>query len=74
MTGRRANAPDAPHRIIEPITSRCSKFRFKPLDTGSTAARLKEICLAEKVDCPEEVRTLETASCAQHNVKEAKGG
>ncbi|POY70613.1 hypothetical protein BMF94_6391 [Rhodotorula taiwanensis] len=41
-------------RIIEPITSRCSKFRFKPLDTGSTAARLKEICLAEKVDCPEE--------------------
>ncbi|GAA6062352.1 hypothetical protein JCM10212_005694 [Sporobolomyces blumeae] len=41
-------------RIIEPITSRCSKFRFKPLDTGSTEARLKEICLAEKVDCPDE--------------------
>ncbi|GAA5978550.1 hypothetical protein JCM10908_004400 [Rhodotorula pacifica] len=41
-------------RIIEPITSRCSKFRFKPLDTGSTASRLKEICLAEKVDCPDE--------------------
>ncbi|GAA5966832.1 hypothetical protein JCM8115_002289 [Rhodotorula mucilaginosa] len=41
-------------RIIEPITSRCSKFRFKPLDTSSTAARLREICLAEKVDCPDE--------------------
>ncbi|GAA5905412.1 hypothetical protein JCM5296_003710 [Sporobolomyces johnsonii] len=41
-------------RIIEPITSRCSKFRFKPLDTGSTEARLKEICLAESVDCPAE--------------------
>ncbi|GAA5848690.1 hypothetical protein JCM8547_004596 [Rhodosporidiobolus lusitaniae] len=41
-------------RIIEPITSRCSKFRFKPLDTGSTEARLKEICLAENIDCPDE--------------------
>ncbi|GAA6008914.1 hypothetical protein JCM10207_004023 [Rhodosporidiobolus poonsookiae] len=41
-------------RIIEPITSRCSKFRFKPLDTGSTESRLKEICLAEKVDCPDD--------------------
>ncbi|GAA5862225.1 hypothetical protein JCM3774_004830 [Rhodotorula dairenensis] len=41
-------------RIIEPITSRCSKFRFKPLDTSSTAMRLREICHAEKVDCPEE--------------------
>ncbi|GAA5858476.1 hypothetical protein JCM5353_008902 [Sporobolomyces roseus] len=41
-------------RIIEPITSRCSKFRFKPLDTSSTSLRLKEICLAESVDCPDE--------------------
>ncbi|GAA5985174.1 hypothetical protein JCM11641_005475 [Rhodosporidiobolus odoratus] len=41
-------------RIIEPITSRCSKFRFKPLDTGSTEARLKEICLAENVSCPDD--------------------
>ncbi|GAA5878413.1 hypothetical protein JCM16303_002765 [Sporobolomyces ruberrimus] len=40
-------------RIIEPITSRCSKFRFKPLDTSSTSLRLKEICLSESVDCPE---------------------
>ncbi|GAA5996222.1 replication factor C subunit 2 [Rhodotorula paludigena] len=41
-------------RIIEPITSRCSKFRFKPLDTGSTESRLREICVAEKVDLPDE--------------------
>ncbi|GAA5945105.1 replication factor C subunit 2 [Sporobolomyces koalae] len=41
-------------RIIEPITSRCSKFRFKPLDTSSTSLRLKEICLKESVDCPDE--------------------
>ncbi|GAA5851306.1 hypothetical protein JCM9279_001100 [Rhodotorula babjevae] len=41
-------------RIIEPITSRCSKFRFKPLDTTSTEARLRDICLAEKVDCPDD--------------------
>lgn len=42
--------------IIEPITSRCSKFRFKPLDTTSTESRLREICAAENVDCPDEVR------------------
>ncbi|BGP37984.1 Subunit of heteropentameric Replication factor C (RF-C) [Rhodotorula kratochvilovae] len=44
-------------RIIEPITSRCSKFRFKPLDTTSTESRLREICLAEKVDCPDAALT-----------------
>ncbi|GAA5912412.1 hypothetical protein JCM6882_005505 [Rhodosporidiobolus microsporus] len=41
-------------RIIEPITSRCSKFRFKPLDTTSTETRLREICSAESVDCPDD--------------------
>ncbi|KAK4058774.1 Subunit of heteropentameric Replication factor C (RF-C) [Microbotryomycetes sp. JL221] len=41
-------------RIIEPITSRCSKFRFKPLDVGSTELRLKEICQKENVDCPDD--------------------
>ncbi|KAL8293086.1 hypothetical protein RQP46_000780 [Phenoliferia psychrophenolica] len=41
-------------RIIEPITSRCSKFRFKPLDVTSTSLRLKEICLKESIDCSEE--------------------
>ncbi|TNY20236.1 replication factor C subunit 2/4 [Rhodotorula diobovata] len=41
-------------RIIEPITSRCSKFRFKPLDTSSTEARLRDICVAENVNCPDD--------------------
>lgn len=36
-------------RIIEPITSRCSKFRFKPLDTTSTRARLEHICTNENI-------------------------
>ena len=34
-------------RIIEPLTSRCDKFRFKPLARGTLAARLQMI--AEKV-------------------------
>ena len=36
-------------RIIEPLTSRCSKFRFKPLDTSSTSARLRHIAQVEDV-------------------------
>lgn len=40
---------DVGHSIIEPITSRCSKFRFKPLDQGNTLARLQEICEKESV-------------------------
>ena len=42
-------------RIIEPLTSRCSKFRFKPLDTSSTSIRLKEIAAAENVDVSDDV-------------------
>ncbi|KAI0670573.1 replication factor C [Trametes maxima] len=36
-------------RIIEPLASRCSKFRFKPLDPGSTSTRLAQIASAENV-------------------------
>lgn len=36
-------------RIIEPLASRCSKFRFKPLDPTSTSTRLAEIAAAENV-------------------------
>ena len=39
---------DSP-RIIDPLASRCSKFRFKPLDPGSTSARLAQIASAENV-------------------------
>lgn len=38
-------------RIIAPITSRCAKFRFKPLDTTVLDDRLHHICKEEKVSC-----------------------
>ena len=34
-------------RIIEPVASRCSKFRFRPLDVASTEARLLHIAQME---------------------------
>ncbi|XP_046989547.1 replication factor C subunit 4 [Schistocerca americana] len=36
-------------RIIEPLTSRCTKFRFKPLDRSMILERLQYICTEEKV-------------------------
>lgn len=36
-------------RIIEPVASRCSKFRFKPLDSQDTKARLEYIAAEEGV-------------------------
>jgi replication factor C subunit 2/4 len=42
-------------RIIDPLASRCSKFRFKSLDGGDAAARLKEIIKAENVACDDGV-------------------
>ena len=37
------------YRIIEPLTSRCSKFRFKPLHDEILVKKLKEICGKESV-------------------------
>ncbi|KAG6376196.1 P-loop containing nucleoside triphosphate hydrolase protein [Boletus reticuloceps] len=46
-------------RIIEPLASRCSKFRFTPLDSSSTSSRLMHIATAEHVNVtPEVVATL----------------
>ncbi|KAL4251617.1 activator 1 small subunits family protein [Abortiporus biennis] len=36
-------------RIIEPLASRCSKFRFKPLDSSSTSLRLHQISSLENI-------------------------
>lgn len=38
-------------RIIDPLASRCSKFRFKSLDQGNARKRLKEIAELEGVRC-----------------------
>ncbi|RZF45980.1 hypothetical protein LSTR_LSTR016430 [Laodelphax striatellus] len=37
--------------IIDPLTSRCSKFRFKPLGEGMMHSRLELICREENVKC-----------------------
>ena len=42
-------------RIIEPITSRCAKFRFKPLADDILRDRLKHIATAEKIEFEDEV-------------------
>ena len=42
-------------RIIEPLASRCSKFRFKPLDSSSARLRLEHIARAEQVPTNQDV-------------------
>ncbi|KAF8520216.1 P-loop containing nucleoside triphosphate hydrolase protein [Hysterangium stoloniferum] len=42
-------------RIIEPLASRCSKFRFTPLDDGSARTRLEHIAREEGIDVSAEV-------------------
>ncbi|XP_011618260.1 replication factor C subunit 4 isoform X2 [Takifugu rubripes] len=42
-------------RIIEPLTSRCSKFRFKPLDNHIQETRLLDICEKENLKYSKEV-------------------
>ncbi|KAI6099899.1 P-loop containing nucleoside triphosphate hydrolase protein [Pisolithus croceorrhizus] len=44
-------------RIIEPLASRCSKFRFTPLDPLSTSSRFTYIAAAERVEISPEVVT-----------------
>jgi replication factor C subunit 2/4 len=43
------------NRIIEPLASRCSKFRFKPLAQGSSEARVQMIADAEGVQAEDGV-------------------
>ena len=42
-------------RIIDPITSRCAKFRFRPLPTEAVVPRLLDVARAENVACSSEV-------------------
>lgn len=41
-------------RIIPPLTSRCTKFRFKPLNESMIFERLQYICKQEGVICSDE--------------------
>ncbi|KAL3272464.1 hypothetical protein HHI36_013943 [Cryptolaemus montrouzieri] len=50
-------------RIIEPLTSRCSKFRFKSLNESMINERLRLICKEEGILCEEDtLKTLVEAS------------
>uniref|UniRef100_K3W771 AAA+ ATPase domain-containing protein n=1 Tax=Globisporangium ultimum (strain ATCC 200006 / CBS 805.95 / DAOM BR144) TaxID=431595 RepID=K3W771_GLOUD len=42
-------------RIIEPVASRCAKFRFAPLEKISMTARIQYICQEEHVESSDEV-------------------
>ncbi|OAV90614.1 hypothetical protein PTTG_28274 [Puccinia triticina 1-1 BBBD Race 1] len=42
-------------RIIEPIVSRCSKFRFKPLSVSGTRSKLTEISTLESIRISDKV-------------------
>lgn len=58
------------NRIIEPLTSRCSKFRFRSLDTGSARERIEHVAREEKVDlAPGTVDTL--LSCSEGDMRRA---
>ncbi|KYQ93043.1 replication factor C subunit [Tieghemostelium lacteum] len=42
-------------RIIDPLASRCAKFRFKPLETEAMIDKLKYISQKEQVNCDDSV-------------------
>ena len=57
-------------RIIDPVASRCSKFRFKSLDEENARRRLEEIAAAEKVHLEDgAVETL--IQCSEGDLRKA---
>ncbi|KAL1311092.1 hypothetical protein AAFC00_001299 [Neodothiora populina] len=57
-------------RIIDPLASRCSKFRFKSLDGGNARKRLEDIAALEKV--PLEAGVVDTLiKCAEGDLRKA---
>jgi len=57
-------------RIIEPITSRCSKFRFKPLSKDILKQRLEFIREKENVNCDKDA--LDTlVTCSEGDLRKA---
>ena len=43
------------NKIIDPIASRCAKYRFKSLPMDSMINRLKFICQGESINCNDNV-------------------
>jgi replication factor C subunit 2/4 len=39
------------NKIIEPIVSRCSLLRFKPIEQDNVLIKLEEICVKENINC-----------------------
>ncbi|MCJ1352865.1 MAG: Subunit of heteropentameric Replication factor C (RF-C) [Icmadophila ericetorum] len=57
-------------RIIDPLASRCSKFRFKSLDQGNAKRRLEEIAKLENVNIEDGV--LDTLiKCSEGDLRKA---
>lgn len=57
-------------RIIDPLASRCSKFRFKTLDQGNALKRLEEIATNENVNL--EVGAVDTLiKCSEGDLRKA---
>ncbi|KAH7035055.1 replication factor C subunit 2 [Microdochium trichocladiopsis] len=57
-------------RIIDPLASRCSKFRFKSLDQGNAKKRLEEIASKEGVALEEGVVEV-LIKCAEGDLRKA---
>ena len=57
-------------RIIDPLASRCSKFRFKSMDVGDAKKRIEEIAVNENVKLEEgAVKTV--INCSEGDLRKA---
>jgi replication factor C subunit 2/4 len=57
-------------RVIEPLASRCAKFRFKPLPPNAMKSRIQQIAQSEQVSITEEVAN-ELLLAAQGDMRKA---
>lgn len=53
-------------RIIDPLASRCAKFRFKPLSIETQLTRVRMIQEAEGVKCSDEVSVMSGEDTARY--------
>lgn len=44
-------------KIIPALQSRCTRFRFSPLDPAQVKDRLSDICVKEQIECSEEAQS-----------------